>query len=296
MILRDKPGMLDVLFAVRGTIVPRIAGRLMLIAAVTVGAVAAQDAHPGVFARLAAIPFTLIGLALSIFMSFRNNAAYDRWWEGRKLWGALVISSRSVARLAMGMDDAAQAKVLRGVCGFAGGLAARLRGRDEAAAVARWIALPGAPVNATDAALRAIGAETQRLRAAGALDPMHWHALEEQFAALAQVQGGCERIAGTPVPFAYSLLLHRTAHVFCLSLPFALAGSMGWWALLPTLLVGYTFFGLDALGDQLEEPFGSEANDLPIDALVRTIEREMLSALGEGDLPPALAAVAGVLL
>jgi len=64
MILRDKPGMLDVLFAVRGTIVPRIAGRLMLIAAVTVGAVAAQDAHPGVFARLAAIPFTLIGLAL----------------------------------------------------------------------------------------------------------------------------------------------------------------------------------------------------------------------------------------
>ena len=110
------------------------------------------------------------------------------------------------------------------------------------------------------------------------------------------MQGGCERIAGTPVPFAYSLLLHRTAHVFCLSLPFALAGSMGWWALLPTLLVGYTFFGLDALGDQLEEPFGSEANDLPIDALVRTIEREMLSALGEGDLPPALAAVAGVLL
>jgi len=296
MILRDKPGMLDVLFAVRGTIVPRIAGRLMLIAAVTVGAVAAQDAHPGVFARLAAIPFTLIGLALSIFMSFRNNAAYDRWWEGRKLWGALVISSRSVARLAAGLEDAARATVLRGVCGFTGGLAARLRGCDEQAAVARWIALPGGPVNPTDAALRAIGAETQRLRAGGALDPMHWHALEEQFAALARVQGGCERIAGTPVPFAYSLLLHRTAHVFCLSLPFALAGSMGWWALLPTLLVGYTFFGLDALGDQLEEPFGSEANDLPIDALVRTIEREMLSALGEGDLPPALAAVAGVLL
>jgi ion channel-forming bestrophin family protein len=102
------------------------------------------------------------------------------------------------------------------------------------------------------------------------------------------VQGGCERIASTPGPFAYSLLLHRTALIFCVTLPFALAGSLGWWTLLPVLLVAYTFFGLDALGHQLEDPFGLEPNALPLDAMRRMIERELLALLGERDLPPPI--------
>jgi hypothetical protein len=96
--------------------------------------------------------------------------------------------------------------------------------------------------------------------------------------------------------FAYSLLLHRTAYIFCLSLPFALAGTLGWWAVLPSALVAYTFFGLDALGDQLEDPFGHDVNDLPLDAMVRVIERDMLSALGQADLPPVLMPVDNVLM
>ena len=297
MILRPKPGLAEVLFAVRGTILPRIAGRMVLIAAVSVGAVLAAGAYRGIFAQIGAIPLTLIGLALSIFMSFRNNACYDRWWEGRKQWGALVIAARSLARQAALLGPAEREGLLRGVAGFAGGLAARLRGRDEAAALAPWMPAPDpcAP-NPTDAALRLLGAETQRLLAQGQIDGWRWHALEEQLGALSGVQAACERIAATPVPFAYSLLLHRTAHVFCLTLPFALAGNLGWWVLLPGLLVGYTFFGLDALGDQLEDPFGTEPNDLPIDAIVRTVEREMLAALGVADLPPPLAPVGGVLL
>lgn len=99
------------------------------------------------------------------------------------------------------------------------------------------------------------------------------------------MQGGCERIASTPVPFAYSLLLHRTALIFCLTLPFALAGSLDWWTLLAVLLVAYTFFGLDALGHQLEEPFGLEQNALPLYAMRRTIEREMLFLLGAQEIP-----------
>ena len=98
--------------------------------------------------------------------------------------------------------------------------------------------------------------------AADAINPVHYSVLEGQLTLLSQVQGGCERIANTPVPFAYSLLLHRTAYTFCLTLPFALAGNLGWWTLLPVLLVSYTFFGLDALSDQLEDPFGVEPNDL----------------------------------
>jgi putative membrane protein len=296
MIVRAKLRMLDVLFAVRGTIMPLIAGRLALIAATCAGAIIVAGGHPGIFSRLAGIPFTLIGLALSIFMSFRNTVCYDRWWEGRKQWGALIIAARSLARQVSLLNEEARTQILCGVMAFAGGLAARLRGRDEAEAIAHWIKTPIADPNPTDVALRRIGTITQRLLVEGHIDAMRWHALEDQFCALSQVQAACERIAHTPVPFAYSLLLHRTAYVFCFSLPFALAGSMGWWTLLPALLVGYTFFGLDALGDQLEDPFGIEPNDLPIDSIVRNLERELLSALGETALPPALEPVAGILL
>lgn len=296
MIVRDKPGMRDVLFAVRGSILPRIRGRLLLIAAVTVAAERLRGGAEGVFAQLGAIPLALIGLALSIFMSFRNNAAYDRWWEGRKLWGAALNAARSLARQTALVEPAARRAMLLGVCGFAAGLAARLRGRDEAAAVARWVTIGAEAVNPSDAALQAAGTTALQLQASGAITPMQWHAIEAELVALTGVQGGCERIAWTPIPFGYSLLLHRIAHVYCLSLPFALSGTMGWWTLLPALLIGYTFFGLDALGDQLEDPFGIDDNDLPIDALVRVIEREMLAALGEGDLPPPLGARGGVLL
>lgn len=298
MIVRDKPGLIEVLFALRGTMLPRIIGRLVVIAAVGGAAVFAADLHPGIFARIGAIPFTLIGLALSIFMSFRNNACYDRWWEGRKLWGALIIAARSLARQSQVFDDETRAVLLSGVAAFAAGLAARLRGGDETAAIAARLpdGLVGDGPNPTDAVLSAMGRTIQRALRAGRIDPLVWARLEDQLVALSRVQAGCERIAATPVPFAYSLLLHRTAHVFCLTLPMALAGTMGWWALVPSLLVGYTFFGLDALGDQLEEPFGLEPNDLPLDAMVRTIEREMLGAAGVTPLPPLLAPVGGILL
>ena len=110
--------------------------------------------------------------------------------------------------------------------------------------------------------------------------------LEERLTALTQVEAGCERIAGTPLPFAYTLLLHRTAYIFCLLLPFGLVASAGWATPLFTALIAYTFFGLDRLSEELEEPFGTEANDLALDSLCRTCEISVLEALGEPAPPP----------
>ncbi len=84
------------------------------------------------------------------------------------------------------------------------------------------------------------------------------------------------------------MLLHRTAYVYCLLLPFGIVDTTGVLTPLVVGVVAFTFFGLDALGDELEEPFGTEANDLPLDALCRGIEIQMREALGETDLPPAL--------
>jgi len=298
MIVRDQPGIREVLLATRGSVLPRILKPLLFMLLVSVAAVLVTRIHPPFLAKLSTMPFTLVGLSLSIFMSFRNTACYDRWWEGRKLWGQLLIASRSFARQVSNVEAAERAPLLEGLCGFTAGLAARLRGGDEQAAIARHIApgsWSGAP-NPTDAALALVGSRCRSLAASGAIDPIHYSVLETQLTELAHVQGGCERIKNTPLPFSYSLLLHRTAYAFCLLLPFALAPSLEWWTPVPTFLISYAFFGLDALGDELGDPFGTDNNDLPLDAMVRTVERELLFAAGHTDLPPPLLPKDSVLL
>ena len=272
MIVRPKPGLKDILFAVNGSILPRVGAKLATIAVISTLAVVSVELQPGVFAEISGIPFTLIGIALSVFMSFRNNACYDRWWEARKLWGQLTISCRAFARQASALADADRRFMLTALSDFSASLASSLRGAGGTPADAPTTAAAGRP-NPTDFILQSVGTRCLALMAAGDIEPIHYSVLEGQLTMLSQVQGGCERIATTPVPFAYSLLLHRTAYIFCLTLPFALASTLGWWTLLPVLLVSYTFFGLDALSDQLEDPFGLEPNDLPLDAIVRTIER-----------------------
>ncbi len=297
MIVRARPGLREVLFALHGTILVQVFWRLVAIAVVSAVAVLAAGVWPGMFAQISAIPFALLGIALSIFMSFRNNACYDRWWEGRKLWGSLIIACRSFARLASTLDEADRAPMLRSLCGFTLGLAVRLRGGDEIGAITRrcgdgpWTRSP----NPIDAVLHQLGEYCLRLSESGRINPIHHSLLEAQINALSQVQASCERIATTPLPFTYSLVLHRTSYIFCLLLPFALAGALGWWTLIPVLLASYTFFGLDALGDQLEEPFGLEPNDLPLNALARTVEREMLALIDGETIPPPIEPVQYVL-
>jgi len=297
MIVRSQPSFKDVLLTINGSILPRIVGRLTTIALVSVAAILAAQEHPGIFARISAIPFTLIGIALSVFMSFRNNACYARWWEGRQLWGDLIIACRSFARQVSILDQEDKHYLLRGLCGFSAGLAARLRNADEPAAIKLWCDIGPASCgpNPTNAVLDQIGKHCLTLMKNGVIGPMHYSVLEGQLTQLSMVQGGCERIASTPVPFAYSLLLHRTALTFCLTLPFALAGSLDWWTLLPVLLVAYTFFGLDALGHELEDPFGLKPNALPLYAMRRIVEREMLALLGCEEIPPQLESRNGIL-
>lgn len=106
--------------------------------------------------------------------------------------------------------------------------------------------------------------------------------------ALTAAGASCERIKHTPIPFSYTLLLHRTAYMYCFLLPFGLVDTTGFMTPFVVAIVAYTFFGLDALGDEIEEPFGLETNDLPLDTLCRSIEISLLESLGETDLPAPL--------
>ena len=124
-------------------------------------------------------------------------------------------------------------------------------------------------------------------RQRGTLQPVLHASLEDSLDALSMAIGSCERIASTPLPFTYSVILHRTAYFYCMLLPFGLVDAIGAMTPLVVAFVSYTFFALESLSDELEEPFGREQNDLALDAMVRTIEISMCELLDEPP-PPAL--------
>lgn len=298
MIIRPKVSQFAILFTLKGSIAKRIALRTLMVTLLASAIVLVEILHPSSFTKVNATPFTLLGLSLSIFMSFRNNACYDRWYEARKAWGEVIVQVRSIIRETRILSESDQRPpLLLNLVGFAHSLNARLRREDEAAASSAWVTpKPDAQVPDYSAQiLHRIGEQCSDLQQAGALSEWRYILLANHLTSLTQAQAVCERIKNTPLPFPYTLLLHRTIYLFCILLPFAMAEPLGWLTPLFTAIVSYTFFGLDAIADELEDPFGRDENDLPTDALVRTIERDILAELGVAQLPPALMPVDYVL-
>lgn len=287
MIVRPRTGLLKLFFVMRGSVVPRILPQIFgfaLYGALVVAAIKALDLNLG---DAGVAPFALLGVALSIYLGFRNNAAYDRWWEARKLWGQLVFEIRNLSRAANAMisDRDELRPFLMDALAFCHFLRGELRRVDTREAARPFIGDAvdeiHAATNKPDATIRRMGTRLALLKRAKVLEAMDYRILDERLSAIAALQAGCERIMGTPLPFAYTLLLYRTAWLYCLFLPVGLSGSLGWATPAAVALVAYTFFGLDALGDELEEPFGTDPNDLPLDAMLRMVEAIVLDALGE---------------
>jgi putative membrane protein len=309
VIVRERPRGLQLLYILRGSVLPHIARELAIC---TGFALLVTLTHGFVYqwkVTLTTVPFSLIGLALAIFLGFRNNAAYDRYWDGRKLWADLVYRSRSFARAVQTLlhfdapascedrDDPRHRMVMRTIA-FASALRHQLRGSDAGPDMRRLLPAAEAAGFAaarfgTDYLLRLQGEDLGSFLRAHRLDPPVAADMDQTLSALAAVAAGCERIRNTPIPFPYTLLLHRTAWLYCFLLPFGLVDTVGFMTPFVVAIIAYTFFGLDALGDEIEEPFGTSDNHLPLDALCREIEVNLLEVLGTRELPPLLAPVDG---
>lgn len=304
MIVRERPHGARLFFVLRGSVLPAIAWELATCTAI---AVLVTLTHGFIFqwkVTLTIVPFSLMGLALAIFLGFRNSAAYDRYWEARKLWGDLAARARSFGREMQTMvrlepaarhadrDDPRTRAVLRTIA-FAHALRHQLRSSDARADLERLLGPEDARAALAsrlpcEQLLRRMGDEVGGFLRAGRLDAPVAAYMDATLSALATVAAGCERIKNTPMPFPYTLLLHRTASLYCFLLPFGLVDVVGFMTPAVVAIVAYTFFGLDALGDEIEEPFGLKNNHLPLDALCRDLEIDLLEALGETDLPPRL--------
>ncbi|AMN49773.1 bestrophin family ion channel [Psychrobacter sp. P2G3] len=307
MIVRQTPNALKIFFTLRGSIIPKIYPQILLVTLLSTLITIVQHEFPLSFPSYSTAPFTLLGVALSLFLGFRNNASYQRWWEARGLWGQLVYDARSLTRQLLSFIDEddetgrdTQRSMIHLTIAFTHAVRHRLRGTSPWEDVERFVepihhASMRQTQNLPDYLMRLMGKKLGDSRRQCLSSEQMIQNMDERLTSMTIVLAACERIHNTPLPFAYMLLVHRTTYLYCFMLPFGLVSSLGWATPLICAVIAYTFFGLDVLSEELEEPFGLAANQLPLTALSRTIEINLLEALGETDLPPDIAPKNGYL-
>jgi putative membrane protein len=244
---------------------------------------------------------TLVGVALGLLLVFRTNASYERFWEGRKMWGGIVNESRNLARMATAFlrdHPAALDPVILWTAAFPYASMHSLRGaaslgaleaRLPKAEVAETLAMPHVP---SAVALR-VSARLVEAREAGHLTDYVMVAIDGNVQQLVDYIGACERIMKTPLPFAYVVQLRRALVLYCLTLPFVLVGTFGWSAVVYTLMITYILLGIEEIGVEIENPFGSDYNDLPLEKICGTIERELIEIIEVRDGASPLSRGAG---
>ncbi len=284
MIIRERSNWFLMLFIWRGSVLRKIIPQLLIITAFSVVVLYFRGNVYEYKVHLNPAIFTLLGLSLAIFMGFCNSASYERFWEGRKLWGALVIESRSLARevLTLINDNDADAKAKKQefakmIAAFSWALNYQLRNKNANAVIKNLLSEKNfeqlkdkkfVPV----ILLKQMGAWLNERKKEGKMDSIILTAIDNQLNGMSQIIGGCERIANTPLPFAYSVLLHRTVYLYCFWLPFGLVDVVGWMMPVIVLFISYTFIALDAIIQEIQEPFGEEENDLALNGICETIQ------------------------
>ena len=285
-----------------GAALPRIWGRTVAVSVLSVVVTLLYADVPALHYSLTTTPFVMLGLPLSIFLGFRNTASYDRFWEARKQWGALVNTSRSLTRQILTFVEpqgegteqeltAYRTSLVHLLIGYVHGLRHHLRGSDPWSTLERILGAEEvmrlqSEANVPIAILQRIGDRLLEGRRKQWIHPFHAPVLEASLTSLTDIQGACERIKSTPIPYSYTVLMHRIVGVYCTLLPFGLDDTIGWGTPAVVLFISYALFGLDAIGDEIEQPFGLDRNDLPLSTISRMIEANLRVRVGEP--PPAL--------
>jgi putative membrane protein len=291
MIVRSKSNWWTLLFVWRGSMMTQMLPQLLIVAALSVLAVWTEGTIFKHKVPLNATPFTLVGVALALFLGFRNSSAYDRWWEGRKLWGALVNTMRTLTRQVLTMTgDVPKAtkdkrEFIDMLVAFTYAMRDQLRG-DAFARSAEL--LPPALAEEVDRArykpfiiLRGMGEWVSARYKEGAFGEITMTAIDRNLVELSNILGGCERIAATPVPFGYSVMIHRVVYFYCALLPFGLVDAIEWMTPAVAMVMAYSFIALDSLASELEMPFGRDENGLALDAISLNIELSIREMSGE---------------
>ena len=295
MIVRPQQHWLRLIFVWHGSVLAKISSRLLLNFLLSIAVIVLLPWYTMLGIKFTLAPFSILGVAIAIFLGFRNNACYSRYVEARQLWGQLMIASRSLLREVKTVlpDDRELGQFVRLQIAFAHCLRMTLRRKPQAESLAKYLSPEDlqrvfASHSPANRILLIMGEWLATRRRDGQLSDILFHSLNNRLNDMSAVLAGCERIANTPVPFAYTLILHRTVYLFCIMLPFALVVDLHYMTPFISVLISYTFISLDALAEELEDPFGTENNDLPLDAICNAIEIDLLQMNDESAIPPKL--------
>ncbi|MBI35042.1 MAG: hypothetical protein CMP67_06720 [Flavobacteriales bacterium] len=217
---------------------------------------------------------TVLGLVIGLLLVFRTNTAYDRWWEGRKQLGMLVNTTRHFAMKVEGYLEDVQFTELIKIYTYV--LKEHLR-KQEYAELDRlcpdWMK---EGINRADHKpnylLDQMSKKVVAALKSGSITGEQLLVLENEIEKLSNIQGACERIRNTPIPFGYAIHLKRILLIYLITLPFGFVKSLHWWSIPLMMLVFFTMIGIELIGEEIEDPFGKDVNDLPFDELQDKIE------------------------
>jgi len=261
MIAYDRTRVASLILSFRGTIWPRVLPQMVGFALFTT-ALWLHERYLGPVPVLDPLGHTLMGVTVGMLIVFRNNCSYDRYWEGRKLWGNIVGQSRNLVRTAAAFMTGPADELGRLVVVYVTALKNHLRGaRSEPAGDATLLAW-----HISD------WINTQYV--AGKFDLATARALDAGVSSLMESHTGCERILTTPLPFAYAVHIKQMLMFYLMTLPFVLLPLMGGSAIPAVAIIVFGLLGIEKVGVEIEDPFGSEANDLAIDSFCAQIEQD----------------------
>lgn len=223
---------------------------------------------------------SLLGFVISLLLVFRTNTAYDRWWEGRKLWGSLLNNSRNLALKFSSMAAHKEAKeskkaLKKWIAAYAYALKEHLRGKHAAEICSHAKDIDISELKDSwhlpNRIAANINEEIQNAYSKGIIDGSQLLVLREELTAFTDICGGCERIRKTPIPYTYSLFIKKFIFMYTVTMPIAFVGDFGWWTLPIVVFVFYALASLEVIAEEIEDPFGTDANDLPTDEISQNI-------------------------
>lgn len=254
------------------------------------------------------IPITIpsiLGTAISLFLGFRTNSAYQRWWEARKIWGEIINNSRTVARqiLLFGNKDgeALRKLMVQRQIGWCWSLAYNLRELDGKTELEKHLLKDEfqqilKAQNITNTLLFNQEKDAKKLNEIGAINDFDFRKIDSSIKDLCDSMGKSERIKKTVFPTQYSLFTLVFINMFLLLLPLGIVGSLGYYLVPIIVAIGFTFGMIQNIAESMQNPFDNKANDVPLFAMCRTIERDLLEMTGEPNLPEPIKAERGILM
>lgn len=225
---------------------------------------------------------SLLGFVISLLLVFRTNTAYDRWWEGRKQWGALVNVSRNLALKVNAFLPERETNRRKELGEMIGSYASVLKEHLRHLSTEQLIGeLPHfmRDKNTAEHIPNHLAMEMQQrlleMYQKEEISEAAYLAMLNDLNAFTDICGACERIRKTPIPYTYNIFIKKFIFAYIITMPFAFVASFGYWTILVTVFTFYAFASLEMIAEEIEDPFGHDSNDLPTDDLARTIARNV---------------------